>query len=148
MDTRVQTRRKKELTRRCARASARPEVQGESERERERERERREKLNLESKHAVHSFLIYNAEEKAPVSQQQHQQNIPMSSAHIPASVKVCSEPTSNPVRTYRRKTLVRMRVFSHVYTTCMGKKSMPQLLLTHTDTQWQRGFGGSIGNLM
>lgn len=47
-------------------------------RETEAEGERREKLNLESKQAVHSFLIYNAEEKAPVFQQQ-QQNILMSS---------------------------------------------------------------------
>ncbi len=58
----------------------------EREKEREAKRERREKLNLESKQAVHSFLIYNAEEKAPVSPQQ--QNIRMPSAHIPVSIKL------------------------------------------------------------
>lgn len=104
--------------------------------QRERERERREKLNLESKHAVHSFLIYNAEEKAPVSQQeqQQQQNIPISSAHIPASVKVCSEPTSNPVRTYRQKTLVRTRVFFSCLYSMYGKNQCLSSS-SHTDTQ-------------
>lgn len=52
----------------------------EREAEAQRQRERREKLNLESKQAVHSFLIYNADEKATVfQQQQQQQNILMSS---------------------------------------------------------------------
>lgn len=40
---------------------------------------RREKLDLESKQAVHSLLIYNVEEKVPVLQQQ--QNILISSGH-------------------------------------------------------------------
>ncbi len=69
--------------------NSRRERKKEREKEREREREKeREKLNLESKQAVHSFLIYNAEEKAQVFQLQ-QQNILMSPVNIPASLKMC-----------------------------------------------------------
>lgn len=47
-----------------------------------------EELNLENKQTKHSVLIYNAEEKAQVFQQQ--QIILISSALIPVGVKVCS----------------------------------------------------------